>query len=480
MDHIANLSAVELRDAIVRRELCAVEAVDAALDRISQKRHLNAFISVIADQARAEARNIDARLLAGDKVGPLAGTPFSAKDLIETESVRTTYGSRFSFDDENPPRDAIAVKRTRAAGGVLIGKTTTPEFGHKPLTEAPLFGRTLNPFDATVTCGGSSGGAAVAVATGMGQLALGTDGGGSNRIPAACCGVVGLKATVGAIPNLEVPDLFASNICVGPLARTVDDISLFYSVLFGPDGRDPYGIDKLRAAALGAGKEPLRIGWMPKCGNRLNPEIESICGIAIRAAEDMGMLIEPVELDFVSLESAYHAIMRSTLAARFSQYIPGCADIFDKTFVKAVMHGAEFSVKDVVDANRERTDAFLKIQAIFQRVDVIASPVLSYAPVPVNTEPVGPTRIEGVEMNSIQGAWYPYTYPFNLSGHPALSLPCGYTASGLPVGLQLAGRWNEEELLLGLAKKLEAALSIPNSLKALEGPPRSIDRLSSV
>ncbi len=210
MSSIADLSATELAAAIRARQLSPVDAVDAALARIDERRDLNAFMAVCAERARKEARAAEAAVMAGRPLPPLHGVPFSVKDLTNTEGVVTTQGSAL-FAGHVPASDAVPVARMRAAGAILIGKTTTPEFGHKPLTEGPFFGLTLNPWNKDYTCGASSGGAAVAVAARIGPIALGSDGGGSIRIPAACCGVVGLKATLGAIPNLQPPDLFGAN-----------------------------------------------------------------------------------------------------------------------------------------------------------------------------------------------------------------------------------------------------------------------------
>jgi aspartyl-tRNA(Asn)/glutamyl-tRNA(Gln) amidotransferase subunit A len=240
MTDIADLTACDLAAAIRGKTVSPVEAVGAILARMEARRDLNAFLAAPAERARAEAKQAEAAVQRGDPLGPLHGVPFSAKDLINTEGVATTQGSAL-FTGTIPSTDAVAVARARAVGAILIGKTTTPEFGHKPFTEGPFFGRTLNPWSEAHTCGGSSGGAAVAVAAGMGPLALGTDGGGSIRIPASCCGIVGLKGRLGAIPHLQPPDLFGANSFVGPMGRTVADTRLLFEAVTGPDRRDPYG-----------------------------------------------------------------------------------------------------------------------------------------------------------------------------------------------------------------------------------------------
>ncbi len=275
MSEIADLSAADLSKAIRARRISPVEAVEAALGRIEEKQHLNAFMAICADRARAEAKAAEAAVMHGETLGPLHGIPFSVKDLIDTEGVTTTQGSAL-LKDNLPKADGVSVARMRKAGAIMIGKTTTPEFGHKPDNAGPLFGRTLNPINPDYTCGASSGGAAVAVAARMGPIALGSDGGGSIRIPAACCGVVGLKATLGAIPHLQPPDLFGANSFVGPMARDIADTRMMFDVLVGPDRRDPYGQAIIPTRKPVAGERP-RIALLMRCGNavldpRLRPQ----------------------------------------------------------------------------------------------------------------------------------------------------------------------------------------------------------------
>ena len=323
-----------------------VEAVEAALARIEERRDLNAFMAVCADRAREEARTAEAAVMSGAPLGPLHGIPFSVKDLTNTEGVATTQGCAL-FADSVPAADAVAVARARAAGAILIGKTTTPEFGHKPFTEGPFFGRTLNPWSHDHTCGGSSGGAAVAVAAGMGPLALGTDGGGSIRIPAACCGVVGLKATLGVDPEPSGPDLFGANSFVGPMARDVSDTRLMFEVLRGPDRRDPYGqAEAPPRRALSDGERP-RIGFLLRCGNILDPEVEASVVAAMKQAEALGMIVEPIELDLVSMEPHFLVLLRSLLLARLGAYAARTPEKLDPTLLATMEAGRAYSAVDL-------------------------------------------------------------------------------------------------------------------------------------
>lgn len=457
MTAIADLSAVKLTAAIHARDVSPVEAVEAVLARIEERRELNAFMAVCAERARSEAKAAEAAIMNGTPLGALHGIPFSVKDLTNTEGVATTQGSAL-FAGTVPSSDAVAVARARASGAILIGKTTTPEFGHKPFTEGPFFGRTLNPWSHAHSCGGSSGGASVAVAAGMGPLALGSDGGGSIRIPAACCGVVGLKATLGAIPNLQAPDLFGANSYVGPLARDVADTRLMFEVLVGPDRRDPYGqVEALPRRVLGEAECP-RIGFLLRCGNVLDPEVEASVLAAMKQAEALGMIVEPIELDLVSLEPHFLVLLRSLLLARLGGHAARAPEKLDPTLIATIEAGRAYSAADLCEAQFARTSCFSQVQEILARFDLIASPTLSAPALPVGLDPLGPIAIAGRDAGTIRGAWYPYTFPFNLTGHPALSMPCGLSRDGLPIGLQLVGRWHEDGYLLAIAARLEAAL----------------------
>ena len=437
MDDLTGMDAVTLAAAIRQGQVSPVEAVSAALDRIAARADLNAFITVTAESALAAAREAEAAARRGDALGPLHGVPISVKDLTLTAGVRTTMGSAL-YEDFVPGEDAVAVARAKAAGAILIGKTTTPEFGHKQSTDAPLFGRTLNPIDPRYTCGASSGGAAVAVAAGMGPLALGTDGGGSIRIPASCCGIVGMKATLGAIPNLQPADLFGANSYVGPMARNVADTALLYEVLQGADRRDPYGQLDLPARA---------------------PARPSLAGLRVAYMQEDGARVEPVTLDFVSLERHFLVILEAVTASRVGARLEAFRDRLDPSLVATVERGRRHGAAALLDAVAARTQAFSALQAVFERHDVLVSPTVSAPPLPVEQDPNGIVEIAGKPAGTIRGAWYPYTYPMNLTGHPALSMPCGRSAGGLPIGLQLCGRWHEDRQLLDVAARVEQLLA---------------------
>ncbi len=295
--------ALTLARQIRTRSLSPVEVVDAVLRRIEALQPtVNAFITVTADEAREAARRAETALMAGADVGPLLGVPFSVKDLLFTRGTRSTMGSLI-FADQVPAEDAVPVRRLHEAGAILIGKTTTPEFGHKPLTDSPLFGATRNPWDLSRTAGGSSGGAAAAVATGQGPLALGTDGGGSIRIPAACCGIVGLKPTLGRVPHVHQADLFSTTSYIGPMARSVSEVAACFDMIVGFDPGDPYSRPEPLDDPRGVEVRGLRLGWLPRGGNRLvDPEVLAACAAAVRHLESRGARVEIVEEDLAAFD----------------------------------------------------------------------------------------------------------------------------------------------------------------------------------
>lgn len=451
MTDIADMTAVELGRRIRSREVSPVEATKAVLRRIEERSRLNAFITVAADAALIEARAAEVSVMRGEDLGPLHGVPYSVKDLLATAGVRTTMGSRL-FETNVPAEDAVSVARARAAGGIMIGKTTTPEFGHVQTASSPLFGLTLNPINPDVTAGASSSGSAVAVAAGMGPLSIGTDGGGSIRIPAACCGIVGMKPTLGVIPHLALPDLFAANSYAGPMARTIEDTALFFEVLQGPDRRDPYGqaVRQLHPDD-GARLHGLRIGWIPTAGARVEPETAAATLDILHRLDAEGAIIEEADIDFKSFEPVFLTILRAGLALRTGAAFAGREDLVAPSLVETVRLGKGYSAVDLSEAQAERTRLFQMMQAHFGRFDMLVSPVLTAPPLPLGYDPMGEIEIDGTPAGTIRGAWYPFTYPQNLTGHPAISLPWGKNRSGLPIALQLCAPWYHDRKLLRLA-----------------------------
>ena len=463
MTDLAFTPAAELAALIAARAVSPVEAVEAALARIERAQPvLNAFITVCAEPARAAARAAEAALMRGEATGPLFGVPFAVKDLVNTAGVRTTFGS-VAFADNVPAADSVAVARLKAAGAILVGKTTTPEFGHKCFTEAPLFGRTVNPWNVTRTCGGSSGGAAAAVAAGLAPIGIGTDGGGSSRIPAACCGVVGFKQTLGLVPHDLTPDGFGNQSHITPMSRTVMDSALMLQTMAGPDRCDPHSLglampDFVAAARPQGDLTGVRIAWRPYLGNRkLAAEVRAACEDGLAALAALGAEIEPVDDGFASSEPIWLVLTQSFWNARFRRYVGQYGNRMSDTLIRQMDRGAGHSAVALQEAMFERTRIFRDIQRWFEDFDLVATPTLSRTALPADHDFFAPIEIDGEIADTVRNAWYPYTLPFNLSGNPAVSLPCGFGADGLPIGLQLVGPHLGDAALLHAAALFEAA-----------------------
>lgn len=455
-------SASRLAQRIRTREVSSREVVKAFLDRIRcLNGSVNAFALVDEEGALENADKADAALAAGRDFGPLHGLPIHVKDLVATEGMRTTLGSH-AFANNVPTSDAEAVARVRAAGGIIIGKTTTPELGHKVLTDSPMHGVTRNPWSRDHSPGGSSGGAAVAVAMGFGPLGISTDGAGSGRIPAACCGIVGLKPTVGAVPHEMSPDLFGSLTCIGSMARHAEDIVLLHNVMAGPDRSDPWSFGG-RGQPLSLVNDPLsvlkdlRVLWLPRTGNaHLNFDVEILCTETVASMGRHGAkIIEgPAKFDWGLNESL--VLMRAYQAERFGHLPAKWREKMDPALVAAIEEGAALSAQTLRKALFARTKLFKRVQTLFANVDVIATPTVSEPALPVVQRSDQPLVIDGRPVGPLRQNWYSYTIPFNPSGNPAISVPCGTAANGLPVGLQLVAPWHEEERLVRIADALSA------------------------
>jgi aspartyl-tRNA(Asn)/glutamyl-tRNA(Gln) amidotransferase subunit A len=453
---LVEADALTLARLIRDKQVSPVAVVEAVLARIEALQPtVNAFITVTAEEARAAARRAEAAVMAGERLGPLHGVPFSVKDLLPTRGVRTTMGSLI-FADQVPAEDAVPVRRLREAGAILVGKTTTPEFGHKPLTDSPLFGATRNPWDLSRTAGGSSGGAAAAVVSGQAPLALGTDGGGSIRRPASCCGIVGLKPTLGRVPHVSQADLFSSTSYVGPMARTVAETAACFDAIVGFDEGDPYSRPEPADDPRDVTVRGLRVGWLPRVGNRLvDAEVLAATEAAVRHLEAGGAHVETLDEDVSAFEQTFLIGLQAGLAARVGAHMAAFGDKVAPSLRESIERGARWTAVDWVNALGQRTTMYRRVNALLRRFDVLLSPTLSRPALAVDHDAFRPITIGGEEAGSIRGAWYPYLWPFNLSGHPALSLPCGVATDGLPIGLQIVGPWYGDRRVLALAGHLE-------------------------
>lgn len=449
--------------ALIRaRRLSSAEYVQAVLDAIEASRPvLNAFVTVCADTALAAAREADAAVARGGSLGPLHGVPFSVKDLVATADVRTTHGSHV-FADNVPTADAVCVRRMKAAGAVMIGKTTTPEFGHKGLTDSPLQGVTRNPWNPDHTPGGSSGGAAAAVAAGLAPLAIGTDGAGSIRGPAASAGIFGLKPTRGAVPFEWAADAFANNSFAGPMTRTVKDAAIMLQAMAGPDPRDPWSLGDamapVRPALVGQDLSGIRIGYVERMANpRLDPDVRAATEAAVAALADMGAEVETVtdEIDWIEYEG--RVLYQTGIAARVAPLRERWGDRLDETLVAFADWGMQYSMLDRVGAEAARTRLYQAVQKLFERYDFLVSPTTARTALRADFRATEQVIVDNQPCGITRQSWTAYQYPFNLTGHPAASLPNGWAADGLPMALQVVGRWWADMDVLRLAALFEEA-----------------------
>jgi aspartyl-tRNA(Asn)/glutamyl-tRNA(Gln) amidotransferase subunit A len=461
---IAWLGAAEIADLIRDRKASALEVMQATLARAEKAQAaLNCFITICADEALRDAKAADEAVARGDEVGPLHGVPLHVKDLVNTKGVRTTFASHM-YENNIPAADAVSVARLKTAGAILMGKTTTPEFGHMPFTEAPLFGRTCNPYDPSRTSGGSSGGAAAAMAVGVGPLAIATDAGGSTRIPAACCGVVGFKQSLGLVPHDMSPDTFGNMSYITPTTRNVMDTALMLEAMGGADPNDIHSFgastEGLVEAARGEGDlKGLRIAWRPYVGNTIvDSEILTRCEQVADALGDLGATVEPMGDDMEPTEPMWLVVSTALWNARFADQLPKWRDKMSPTLVRQMAGGGQHTAEMLARAALQRTAIYRKVQGWFDRYDLILMPTLSRTALPIQERLFDPIEIEGKVAGSIRKAWYPYTHPFNLTGNPAVTLPAGMHSDGLPIAVQLVARRGADAALLRAAAIFERAM----------------------
>ncbi|KWR91547.1 amidase [Cupriavidus sp. IDO] len=457
------LSAVELQGRIRRKEVSPVEVTQAVLDRAARLQpELNCFITLCADEAMAAARAAEQDVMAGKPLGLLHGIPFTVKDIVNTRGVRTTFGAA-PMRDNVPAEDAVAVARLREQGAILIGKTTTPEFGSKCLTDSPLFGRTRNAWSAERTSGGSSGGAAVATASGIAPLAVATDGGGSTRIPAACNGVVGIKQSNGVIPHSQAQDLFGNQTYVTPTTRTVADTGLMMQVMAGEHACDPWSIgipkpDYVEAAAAQGDLRGRRILYCPAPpGRPVAADVARAFEASLAKLAGLGAELEPFSGEGFDIEPVWRAINHTVWRSRFAPIVERHREELSPTFVRQVESAAQFSGVEYQQAMFERSKLFLRVQALLERGDLLAMPTITRTALPIGQDLFGTIEIDGQHYENVRAHWFPWTMPFNMTGHPAISLPCGFGSDGLPVGFQLVGRFRADADLLRVAALFEAA-----------------------
>jgi Asp-tRNA(Asn)/Glu-tRNA(Gln) amidotransferase A subunit family amidase len=455
---LAYATAGALARRIRSKDLSPVEVVERALARIAEVNpRLNCFCFTYPEEARDKARAVERAVQAGEDPGPLAGVPLAIKDLTPTKGKRTTLGS-YVYEHWVPERDAAVVEKLCGAGAILVGKTTTPEFAHAGFTESPLWGITRNPWDPARTPGGSSGGSGAAVASGCVPLAEGTDMGGSVRIPAAECGIVGLKPSLGRIPMDILPSLFDNISHFGPLARSVDDAALFLAAAQGPDARDiqSIGTPLDLSGPLAGDVSGKRLALSIDLGfYAVHPEIEANTRAAAAALEDAGAAVEEVALAW---RAEFDWVWRKTwgvfMAAYFGQHLEQWRDKMDPQVVKLMEIGFATSAVDYKRLEVLRSEQWRALAKILTRYDALVCPTMAQPAPPVEakaTERAG-TDAEGRFLSRYM------TEAFNLVGQcPVLSVPSGFTSEGLPTALSICGRRFDDRGVLEIGKALETA-----------------------
>ena len=460
---LAYVPAVELAAMIRAKRISATELMRATLDRAEKANAtLNCFITICADQALREAEAADAAVARGEALGPLHGVPMHVKDLVNTKDVRTTFAS-YMYEHNVPKEDSVSVARLKTAGAILMGKTTTPEFGHMCFTEAPLFGRTRNAWSAERTCGGSSGGAGAALAAGICAIGVGSDAGGSTRIPAAANGVVGIKQSAGVVPHDMSPEVFANFSSLNPMARTVMDTALMLEAMAGQHPSDPYSYGAPSSGFVAAARpegslKGMRIAWRPYMANQIvDSEVLKLVERTVHMMSELGATVDPMEDDLEPVEPIWFAYASAMWNGRFQDALPQWREKLSPTLLRQMELGKNTTGEAVGRALLARTQLYKKVQGWFERYDLIVTPTLTRTAIPIEERLFEPIEIEGKQTDTVRKAWYPYTHPFNLTGHPAISVPCGFHSDGLPVAIQLVGRRSEDATLFKAAALLEQA-----------------------
>ena len=456
---LLKLSAVDLVDHYRARRISPVEVVRAVFERIdSLDPVLNAFCFAARDEAMAMAAASEARWTKGEPCGPLDGVPVSIKDLLLTKGWPTRRGSK-TVDPAGPwTEDAPSVARLRESGAVLVGKNTTPEFGWKGVTDSPLTGVTRNPWNPAKTPGGSSGGGAAAVAAGMVPLTLGTDGGGSIRIPCAFTGLFGLKPAFGRVPAWPLSP-FGTVAHVGPMTRTVGDAALLMNVISQPDARDWYALPadaRDYRDGLDGGVRGWRIAYSPSLGRaRVDPDVAAIVERAAKRYADLGAHVEEVDPALPGADEIFRRHWFSGAAYVLRQFTPAQKALMDPGLVETAEQGAKITLMELLEAVQQRGALGIEMNRFHQKYDLLLTPSLPLPAFDAGRE------VSDVMKEKRWTEWTPFSYPFNLTQQPAASVPCGLTAAGLPVGLQIVGPRYDDWRVLRAARAFEMAQPFP-------------------
>ena len=454
-DEIAYLSAEALIEHYKARTLSPVEVTTAILERIEAVNPgVNAFTTVSSEMALHNAREAERVYLAGGLAPALAGVPFSIKDLTPTKGIRTARGSLLDPEwvpDEDPP----VVERLYAAGGVMLGKTNTPELGWKGDSGNRLFGPTYNPWHRERTAGGSSGGAAAAVALGLGPLAQGSDGAGSIRIPASFSGIFGHKPSFGLVPQFP-PSAVGDLSHIGPMTRTVRDAALMLNAMAGADARDRLswssGVDYL--TGIDDGIRGLRIAWSPNLGYAtVAPAVQAATERAVQTFVDMGAKVEMQSPALPDPADILDVMWAGAMTGHFAGRLDQVRDKIDVGLIAAIDRAGSLSAADLASALQRRNTYYTGMREFMTDYDLLLTPTM-----PITAFTAGLDEPDGWQRKTISALdWTPFTFPFNLTGQPASTVPCGFDGDGLPIGLQIVGRWRDDPTVLRAARAFEVA-----------------------
>ncbi len=460
-ESILYMSASDLAESIRNRKISPVEVIGAILDRIDQINPIvNAFCTYNEEQIRLSAKAAESALYRGEKLGPLHGVPVSIKDLICTKGLRTTFGSKL-YENYIPEFDDIVVTRLKAAGAIILGKTNTSEFGYKAVTDNLIFGGTRNPWNIKITAGGSSGGAAAAVASGMGPIGIGNDAGGSIRIPASFCGVFGFKPSRGVVPVGPIlpgwQNMYRRLVHTGPITRTVQDSALVMDVIGGRDRCDYLSSVPMRVEHREEIKRPVRdfnIAWCPELGQTvLEREVLYRAEQVLTVFAELKCYVEKVDLRIPCPHEAFQLLFAADCAAALGDDFASRKAVLEKKFIKLIIAGLEAKGSDCAEAANRCHLLCNEFQNAFEKYDLIVTPTVAVSPFSIDMD--WPRLLEGKKVHALN--YIALTYPFNLLGWPAASIPWGLTNTGLPVGLQIIGKLYEDAKVLRAAATLERA-----------------------
>ena len=446
------LPATELASQLRKKEISAREVLSAHLSQIERVNpKVNAIVTLVAEQASDAADDMDTAIAHGEISGPLHGLPIAHKDLQNTRGIRTTYGSPI-YQDFVPNADSLVVERLKSAGAITIGKTNVPEFGAGSQTFNPIFGATRNPYDLSRTVGGSSGGAAAALACGLMPIADGSDMGGSLRNPANFCNVVGLRPSPGRVPSWPVELGWFTLSVDGPMARTVSDVALLLSVLAGPDSRSPVALSdpgSMFAGPLERDFKGQRVAWVD-LGLPYEPEVKQVVDSTRVIFESLGCIVEEAELDFSDADEIFKVWRAWSFEAGLSGEYQKHKDQLKDTVIWNIEQGLPLTGPHLARMELKRTQLFHRLREFMERYEFLILPVSQVLPFDVN-QPY-PTEINGEKMLTYID-WMKSCYYISTVGNPALAVPGGFTDSGLPVGVQIVGRHHDDwgVLQLGFA-----------------------------